>query len=124
MSISEQSRGDELRELVGDLRCTDEPGILGTLAANMEPQHFDDLLKFIEKRCALARIEELTKLRDDYGIDLKYYEYDRVDSERLNPQETGEQSIAWAVNDYIADRIAQLTHQTNDDERSAKNETH
>lgn len=58
-----------------------------------------------------ARVDEITRLRGDTDIDLSYRRYNDADSELLNPQECGEQIVATAVDDYLADRLAQLTTQ-------------
>lgn len=70
-----------------------------------------DLESLIQKAVTEGRLKELKELRDDPELDLQHYEYDRVDNELLNAQENGEQNIAVAVNDYLAERIATLKNQ-------------
>lgn len=47
----------ELREELGDLRFNDQPGITGTLAANLEPKHFEELLEFVAAHLEAAKRE-------------------------------------------------------------------
>lgn len=60
----------DLREELSDVAFNGDPGLLGSLAANMEPEYFDGLVDFILKREAALAHQLKSGIDDLYNPEI------------------------------------------------------